>query len=267
MFETIRHIKDKNLKRQYIKFIIKNNNKKYFSIYNNNDTIDIFLSLISYLKYFIFSIYNSFIHYIQFFHLFIFRFHFLVLLIFMFFTFALTLDNNSRIPTKLILSAYFENKEINRITYDKILEKEKENKKTKVLKMNYDEYQKLYNALKENKSIDGMPCENCFQSKHENRNCENNMNINKINDDSSLKDFFAKIKKNKSKTDNFNSPTFSKKMDYLIFHNETFITYLVLIFSSSCFYFFIKYTIYSILLFLMLYVYPLLLISCIFYIV
>ena len=140
----------------------------------------------------------------------------------MFFTFTLTLNNNSRIPTKLILSAYFPNKEINRITYDKILEKEKENKKTKVLKMNYDEYQKLYNALKENKSIDGMPCENCFQSKHENRNCENNMNINKINDDSSLKDFFAKIKKNKSKTDKFNSPAFSKKMDYLIFHNETF---------------------------------------------
>ena len=245
MFETIRHIKDKNLKRQYIKFIIKNNNKKHFSIYNNNDTFDILLSFIFHLKYLIFSIYNSFIHYIQFFHLFIFRFHFLVLLIFMFFTFTLTLNNNSRIPTKLILSAYFPNKEINRITYDKILEKEKENKKTKVLKMNYDEYQKLYNALKANKSIDGMPCENCFQSKHENRNCENNMNINKINDDSSLKDFFAKIKKNKSKADNFNSPAFSKKMGYLIFHNETFITYLVLIFSSSCFYFFIKYTIYS----------------------
>ena len=114
MFESIRCNKNKSLKEQYIKRMIKNNKKKHFSIYNNNDTFDIFLSIISYLKYFISSSYNRTINYLQLFHLFIFRFHFLILLIFMFFTFALTLDNNSRIPTKLIISAYFRNKEITR---------------------------------------------------------------------------------------------------------------------------------------------------------
>ena len=245
MLESIRCNKNKGLKEQYIKRMIKNNKKKHFSIYNNNDTFDIFLSLISYLKYFISSSYNSIINYLQLFHLFIFRFHFLILLIFMFFTFALTLDNNSRIPTKLIISAYFRNKEITRISYDKLLEKERENKKTKVLKMNYDDYQKLYNALKENKSIDHIPCDNCFQLKQENKNCENDIKANQINDDSSLNDLFSKLKKNKSKTENLNSSKNFKKLDYFFLHNEAFITYTIISFSFSYFYFFIKYTIYS----------------------
>ena len=56
----------------------------------------------------------------------------------MLFTFVISFDNNSDIPTSLIISAYFPNKPITRITYDKILEKEKN-----MMNIKYKEYQNM----------------------------------------------------------------------------------------------------------------------------
>ena len=242
MFESIRCIKDKTLKEQYIKFFLRNKKKKHFSVDNNNDTFDIYLSLVSYVKLFIISIFNNIIHYIQLLHQFVFKFHFLVLLIFMLFTFAFSLDNNSEIPTSLIISAYFPNKSITRITYDMLLEKEKQKK---VININYDEYQNLYDSFNENKSEDNIPCDNYGSNNHENQNYRKEINKNKINDDSSLKEMFSKIRKPKKGLPNWNSLMAHKNLDYFIFYNETFKTTIILVFSFLYFYFFIKFTIYS----------------------
>ena len=242
MFERILCIKDKSLKEQYIKFILRNKKKKHFSVDNNNDTFDIFLSTLSYLKLFIVFIFNSIFHYIQLLHQFVFKCHFFSILIFMLFTFVLTFDNNSDISTDLIISAYFPKKTITRITYDMLLEKEKEKKATNI---NYDEYQNLYDSFNENKSEECIHFDNIDSNNPENNNCRKNINKNKVNDDSSLKEMFSKMKKSKSILPNWNSIIGHKNLDYFIFYNKTFKTTIILAFSFLYFYLFIKFTIYS----------------------
>jgi hypothetical protein len=68
-----------------------------------------------------------------------------------------------------------------------LLEKEKQNK---VLNINYDEYQNLYDSFNDNKSEDNIPCDNYESNNLENQNCRKEINKNKINEDSSLKEMF-----------------------------------------------------------------------------
>ena len=243
MFESIRCIKDKNLKEQYIKFILRNKKKKHFSVDDNNDTFDIILSLLSYFKLFIISLFSTTIHYIQLLHQFIFKCHFLVLLIFMLFTFVFSLDNNSDIPINLIISAYFPKKSITRISYDMLLEKENENK---VLNINYDEYQNLYDSFNDdNKSEECIPLNKINSINRENHNCGKSINKNKKNDDSSLGETYSKMKKPKSILLNWSSMIGHKHLNFFLFYNETFKKTIILVLSFLYFYLFIKFTIYS----------------------
>ena len=245
MYETNHCFKDINWKKQHIKYMLRNKKKKYFSLYNNNDTFDIFLSLFSYVKLFIISIYNTFIHYIQLLHQSIFNCHFFVLLIFMHFTFAFTLDNNSDIPRNLIISAYFPKKPLTRITYDMLFNKDKEKKE---LIINYEDYQNIYNSINGNKSEDNLSSKGNYDSskeKESGKNIQKDINKDKIIEDTNLRDMISKIKKQKYFLQTWNSLMVNKNLDIFIFNNETIKTIIIVIFSFLYFYFFIKYTIYS----------------------
>ena len=236
MFESIHNFKDINLKKQYIKYILRNKKKKYFSINNNNDTFDIFMSLLSSFKIFMISICKNLINYIGLLKQFIFKCHFLVLLIFMLFTFVFTFDNNSDIPTNLIISAYFPNNNYTRITYDMLINKEKENK---VININYEDHQKIFNHISNDKN-----CNSCKEFQ-DNKNIQNNVNNNKFNEDSSLKEMLSKVKKQKYNLPFWNSLMAQKNINNYIFHNQSFKTAIISVFSFLYFYFFIKLTIYS----------------------
>ena len=240
MYRNAQFIKNKNMNEKNIKYILRNKKKKYFSIKNNNDTIDIMISLITYFRTIINSIYNTFIYFIQSLNLYIFRCHFLLLIIFMLFTFVITFDNNKDIPTSLIISAYFPEKPITRISYDLLLEKEKN-----VMKIKYKEYQKKKNNFNQNQNdlIENyITCEESCCKKPANTNMQENINKNNINDDTSLKIMFSKMNKQKNNFANWQS---SKNVKNLILDKELFKNLIIIMLSFFYCYFFIKYTIYS----------------------
>ena len=240
MYENVDLIKDKNINEQKINFLLLNNKKKYFSTQNNNDTIDILISLLSYLKALRYSIYKTIIYYIQSLNQFIFRCHFLLFLIFMLFTFVFSFDNNSDIPTSLIISAYFPNKPITRITYDMLLEKEKN-----MMKIKYKEYQNMNKAFNHNQNelIENyMTCDESHGNIPTNKNIQNHFNKKTLNDESSLKIMFSKMNKQKTNFPNWNT---SKTKKYLIFNKEVFKNIIITTISILYLYFFVKYTIYS----------------------
>ena len=240
MNENVNLIDDKNINEKKIKLLLLNNKKKYFSLKNNNDAIDILISCISYLKWIIFSIYNTIIYYIQSLNHFIFRCHFLLFIIFMLFTFVISFDNNSDIPTSLIISAYFPNKPITRITYDKLLEKEKN-----MMNIKYKEYQNMnkdFNHDKNDLIENYNTCDEPQSKIQSNKDIQNNINQKTGNDESSLKIMFSKMNKQKSNFQNWNS---SKTRKYLIFNKEIYKNIIIIAISFLYLYFFIKYTIYS----------------------
>ena len=240
MNENVNLIDDKNINEKKFKLLLLNNKKKYFSLKNNNDAIDILISCISYLKRIISSIYNTIIYYIQSLNHFIFRCHFLLFIIFMLFTFVISFDNNSDIPTSLIISAYFPNKPITRITYDKLLEKEKN-----MMNIKYKEYQNMnkdFNHDKNDLIENYNTCDEPQSKIQSNKDIQNNINQKTGNDESSLKIMFSKMNKQKSNFQNWNS---SKTRKYLIFNKEIYKNIIIIAISFLYLYFFIKYTIYS----------------------
>ena len=243
MFENFRSLEDKNLKEKYKKLILKSKKRKHFSIKDNNDTIDIFFSFISYIEHLISSFYNSFKYYIHLLNLFSFRYHFLLLLIFMLFTFAFTLDNNSEISTNLIISAYFPKKHITRITYDMLLQKEKNG--LNINNVEYDDLTKSNNDNKKGISDDYITCDRCNNNVKDNKIKQKNINKNIKKEDSSLKNMLSKVKKQKYNLPNWSAIISHNNLNNFLFYNQTFKSTIMIIFSFFYFYFYIKYTIYS----------------------
>ena len=240
MNENFSLFKDKNINEQKIKFLVLNNKKKYFSLQNNNDTIEIICSSLSYLRAVIFSIYNKFIYCVQSLNHFIFKCHFLLLIIFMLFTYVISLENNSDIPTSLIISAYFPNRPITRITYDMLLEKEKN-----MMKIKYKEYQKNNKVFNHNQNdlIENyITCDESHGKVPVNKNIQNNNNKKSINDGTSLKIMFSQMNKQKTNFQNWNT---TKNRRYLVLNKELFINIIFIMVSFLYLYFLIKYTIYS----------------------
>ena len=158
----------------------------------------------------------------------------------MLFTFVITFDNNKDIPTSLIISAYFPEKPITRISYDMLLEKEKN-----VMKIKYKEYQKMKNNFNQNQNdlIENyITCEESCCKEPANANLQKNIKKNNINDDTSLKIMFSKMNKQKNNFANWQS---SKNVKNLILDKELFKNLIIIMLSIFYCYFFIKYTIYS----------------------
>ena len=245
MFENIHFIKNYySIEQDINKYILRNNKIENISFENNNDTINILASLFSTFNFFIYSTYNSFMYYISLLKQFKFRCHFFLLLIFMLFTFVITFESNSNISTNLIISAYFNKKSITRITYDKLLEKEREKEFPEI---NYEDYQNLKDSINydENGGLEDFLSDGHITKNNEPN--KNNKKCNIINDDSTLEGTISKMKKQNNNSPNSDYFVLEKNTNHfkINFDNEDFKSILIAIFSFLYCYFFIKYTIYS----------------------
>ena len=92
---------------------------------NNNDALDFLISSFSYFKLFISSFYNFFISFNEYSKYISNQIQIILFTIILTFRLVLSIEINSNISTNLIISAYFYKKNITRITYEKVLENEK----------------------------------------------------------------------------------------------------------------------------------------------
>ena len=90
---------------------------------NNNDTLNILLTISVYFKFYLYSIYEIFISYTSVMKHRIYQIEFLFLILILLFGFALTFENNSNISQKLIINAYFPHNKITHLSYEIIQEK------------------------------------------------------------------------------------------------------------------------------------------------
>ena len=242
MFENMNIFGEKNINEIYIKYSRK---KKKNFIKNNNDTLNIAYSMFLSFNQFIKSIYYIVISFIKSLHQCLLKYIFSFILIFMLFNFVSTFESNSNISTNLIISAYFRNKPITRITLN-MNEKNEDEKgvsNKRYININYDDYEKLIKDLNKNrdKNIDDfISCNNSsFYG-----DISNNNNKNKIIEDSS-KEAIIKNKYQKNYISKWNSFLSNKTVEYYLFYYKTLKIILISIISFSYFFLFIKFTIYS----------------------
>ena len=242
MFENMNIFGEKNINEIYIKYSRK---KKKNFIKNNNDTLNIAYSMLLSFNQFIKSIYYIVISFIKSLHQCLLKYIFSFILIFMLFNFVSTFESNSNISTNLIISAYFRNKPITRITLN-MNEKNEDEKgvsNKRYININYDDYEKLIKDLNKNrdKNIDDfISCNNSsFYG-----DISNNNNKNKIIEDSS-KEAIIKNKYQKNYISKWNSFLSNKTVEYYLFYYKTLKIILISIISFSYFFLFIKFTIYS----------------------
>ena len=101
----------------------KKDKKELNILNNNNDAFNFIFLLISYLKLFLYSLYDCFISYSKYTRYFLYQLQIIFFTITIILELVLSLDtsSNSDISTNLIISAYFRNKNYTRITYEEIL--------------------------------------------------------------------------------------------------------------------------------------------------
>ena len=109
----------------------KKDKNELYILKNNNDAFNFIFLLVSYLKLFLYSLYDCFISYSKYTKFFLYQLQIIFFTIIIVLELVLSLDtsSNSDISTNLIISAYFRNKNYTRITYEEILKNE--NKKYK----------------------------------------------------------------------------------------------------------------------------------------
>ena len=108
---------------------------------NNNDAFQFLLELFSYFIFFFHLIYKYISSFIISIKNIIFRTKILIFLMFILFRFSLAFEDNLNITTDLIISSYFSKKNITRITYEMIQQKDKKELTEK--QINKDENKKI----------------------------------------------------------------------------------------------------------------------------
>ena len=106
-------------------FSYNNIHDEFGHLDNNNDALDFLISSFSYFKLFISSFYNFFISFNEYSKYISNQIQIILFTIILTFRLVLSIEINSNISTNLIISAYFYKKNITRITYEKVLENEK----------------------------------------------------------------------------------------------------------------------------------------------
>ena len=217
-----------------------------FSNYNNNDAFVFLATIFVYFKLFIISFYESFLAYISILSNYFFKLQNILLLTLFLFSFVVTFQDNSNITTDLIISAYFPNRNITRITQDMLLQKKIKNEKifqfsndNNIININITNY---YNLEQNNSNIKKI-IGNFICDIMEEKNC--NYTKYNINDNYTI-DYEEKIivkndDDNKSKNNSFDN--FQKDGLFLYF-----ISIKSLLITTSCFiclYFIIKKTMNS----------------------
>ena len=258
MNEHIHYFDKKDFYEEYFKFLSKYCASKFSKPKNNNDTLNILLSAFLYLKSFILSLQTFFISHTSSMHKFIYKLQFILLLLVSLFSFVVTFEENSEVPTQLIIGAYFPSKRLTRISYDMIQDepREDENKNKNYENIDFEDINNLIkqqlNKNKDNKDNSYInTCEGNTNS-YDNRVCKckdrNSIN-NKINSkqkEELTEDLKTKNQmnaKNKQKQKNtFTRKVISDKDNEFIFSYYNSYKYIVLCLSFLLLYFFIKFT-------------------------
>ena len=142
MKEQINSFDKENLHEYYFNCCLKSTSNKYFSYKNNNDTLNILLSTFSKFKSLILYLYNCFVSYISVMNNFIYHLEMILLIIVFLFSFVITYEDNSEIPTDLIISAYFPKYRITSISYE-MIKAEEEIENINLEDINFDEVNKI----------------------------------------------------------------------------------------------------------------------------
>jgi hypothetical protein len=259
MNEHIHYFDKKDFYEEYFKFLSKYCASKFSKRQNNNDTLNILLSSFLYLKSFVLSLQTFFNSHTSSMHKFIYKLEFILLLLVSLFSLVMTFEENSEVPTQLIIGAYFPRKRLTRISYDMIQDepRENENKNKNYENIDFEDINKLIkeqlNKNKDNKDNSYInTCEGDTNS-YENRICKckdrNNIN-NKINSkqkEELTEDLKTKNQmnaKNKQKQKNiFSRKDISDKDKIFIVSYYNSFKYIVICLSFLLLYFFIKFTI------------------------
>ena len=253
MKEQINSFDEEIFHEQYFNFCLKSTSNKYFSYKNNNDTLNILLSVFLKFKSLILSLYNCFISYISVMNKFIYQFEIFLLILVFLFSFVITYEDNSEIPTDLIISAYFPKYRITSISYEMIkVEEEIEN--INLEDINFDEVNKIIkekiNKYKPENIDHIVECQgNIIHFNDKDYACSNRDNKIKFKlKDELLDEIKTKVKSN-TKFNHVIYPhnmTNNKNNEVFLFYNSNTIKFfLINILSLLFLYLFIKYTLYS----------------------
>ena len=129
--------------------------KKNTNIDNNNDTLNFISNIFLFLESHIYSLYEYIINSLPKYHRTFYKIQFIFLIINLLFTFVYSFEDNSNIPTNLIVSAYFSAcPHLTYIKYDKIINiQNKAQQKEKI---------KIIKKINNNKQDKILDCENIY---------------------------------------------------------------------------------------------------------
>ena len=253
MNEKIHYFDDIKNQEEFFKRFSNFHSFKYFSYQNNNDTLYILSSTLLRLKSFLLSLYNYFISYISSMNQFIYKLQIILLLITFLFSFVITFEENSDIPTNLIISAYFPQHYLTSITYDMIKEEQNTEDDSNLDKINFDDFNKL---IKE--KIDKYTKDNNdhYSKKYTNEQCSCNGDIvsfnnkeymcghSNINNKKIKEELLDEIKMKIKNQPQINPRNLipHKNNEFIFLYNTTIKLILINSLSFSLLYCFIKFT-------------------------
>jgi hypothetical protein len=253
MNENIHYFDDVKNQEEFFKRFSNSHSFKYFSYQNNNDTLYILSTTFLRLKSFLLSLYNYFISYISSMNQFIYKLQIILLLITFLFSFVITFEENSDIPTNLIISAYFPQHYLTSITYDMIKEEQNTEDDSNLDKINFDDFNKL---IKE--KIDKYTKDNNdhYSKKYTNEQCSCNGDIvsfnnkeymcghSNINNKKIKEELLDEIKMKIKNQPQINPRNLipHKNNEFIFLYNTTIKLILINSLSFSLLYCFIKFT-------------------------
>ena len=251
MNEHIHSFDEKNLYEQYLNILMKSISSKYISYKNNNDTFNILLSSFLRFKSFILSIYKCFLSYISSLNKIIYQIEFILLILVLLFSFVITFEDNSEIPTNLILSAYFPKyPKVTSISYENIKSEPIENENKDIEEINFDDFNKLIKNKINNKD-NLIECNgNKIHFNDKDFICTNNIDNNlklKVKEQI-LGEIKTKVKTHMKHNQRIYPPnlTNNKKNEVYLYYDSNLIKFILINILSLLFlYLFIKYTLYS----------------------
>ena len=253
------HISFFNKEYSYKEIINKLSREKltsynYFSLNNNNDTLNILLSLFLKFNSFIVSIYESFIKNILAMNKLKYKIEFIILLLFFLFSLVISYEEKMYIPTHLLISAYFPSNSASYLSFDNsqiILNgKEEEEENNNLEDINFDELNELIKE-KINKIDENII--HCTSSSLNSNNQENSCiyDINNINENiinTKIKEELLEEIKNKISS-NLKTKLYKDKVainfDEEYYLKKLYKKIIITFFSFVILHLFIKYTLNS----------------------
>ena len=249
MNEYINGFDKAKIYKENFNLFVKSASSKYISYNNNNDTFDILLSSFLLFKSFILSLYNCFFSYISIKHKFIFRIEYILFLLVFLFSFVLTFDENSEIPTNLIISAYFPKYRLTTISYTDLKYVPEENEENDLEEISFEDLNKIIKEkmikFKNEKNENMLECYEEIQNLNNKEYfaCSNSKIKIKIKEDI-INDIKIKYKSHiDNKPEICHDNSINSKKDFYNYYNKIIKYIIINILSMTFLYLYIKFTI------------------------